>query len=579
MTTSNPHSPMRQEPQSAKGGWRIWYWLVEPAASIQELGARRQARLFSSILVVLVPLVLNGVIQTARFDNPMFGALLGLLPVVVLAYGLSRTKYYQLGITLTLTALSAVVFASFLLGDDYSSPIFLLESLIWMAQAILLGSILLSLRGTIILIAANLVGLALLPVFIPEVPISNLSTLVGFMLNMSVLTVVAYRHRDSLEKDRQFELTERNRELQAARAALEQNVADLTRASRVLETSEALGRRLATILDQPQLIAAVVEQVGSAFNYSHVHLYLLDETGEYLVEAGGAAAAQEYKIPCSQGLAGRAAQTKQVALASDVTQEAAWLPHPFSPEAKAEVAAPIIFGGQVLGVLDVQHNVSGGLQLQDAELIQAIANQVAVALRNTHLFAEAEAALAEARIAQERYIERAWEKGKAGKSDLKHRYTNMNAPALSEAILTRTKAHALGQKRPVMVSLDGSETAPKSIVAPVIVGGKTVGALQLHNTESANMQPWHEEDLALVEAVLDQVAQTAENLRLFDETRQRAEYERTVGEITQKIRQAPNLESLAKMAAETLVEVLGTSGGEIRLNITGTTLGGNGHGQ
>lgn len=575
MTTTNSDLPKQQALQPVRGISRIWQWLVEPAASIQEIGARRQARLFSSLLVVLIPIVINGVVQTARLNQSGSSKmLLGLLPIVVLAYGLSRTRYYQLGMYLISIALSVSVFASFLLQDDYSNPIFLYQSLIWMVQALLLGSMLLSLWGTLMLTAANLLGLALLPVFIPEVPVSSLLVLCSFMVSISVLILVAYRHRDLLEKDRQFELTQRNRELQAVRTSLEQHVADLTQSQRVLETSEALGRRLATILNQKQLISTVVEHLRSTFNYYRVYIYLFDATGEYLVESTGAVGqglpGQAHKIPRDQGLAGLAVKTKQVVLAPDVTQESAWLPNPLWPETKAEAAAPIIFGEQVLGVLDIQHNVSGGLQPEDADLFQAIANQLAVALRNTRRFAEAEAALTEARSVQERYIERAWEKGKAIQQGLKHRYALTNAPEPSETLLTATKIHALAQERAAIVSIDGSKTASKSIAAPVILGGKTIGVLQLHNMETEDSQLWSDEDLALVEAVLDQVAQTAESLRLFDETRERVDYERTVAEITQKLRQAPSLSILAKTAAEELGQVLGVSHSLVKLGPTST---------
>ena len=71
----------------------------------------------------------------------------------------------------------------------------------------------------------------------------------------------------------------------------------------------------------------------------------------------------------------------------------------------------------------------------------------------------------------------------------------------------------------------------------------------------------------MVEAILDQVALTAENLRLFDETRERADYERLVGEITQKIRQAPNFEILSRTASEAISEVLGVSHGGVSFNL------------
>jgi GAF domain-containing protein len=55
------------------------------------------------------------------------------------------------------------------------------------------------------------------------------------------------------------------------------------------------------------------------------------------------------------------------------------------PGTKAEIAVPVTYGDEVLGVLDVQEDEAGGLGPQDAQLLQTIAGQLAVALRNARL--------------------------------------------------------------------------------------------------------------------------------------------------------------------------------------------------
>src|SRR5688572_2772672 len=93
---------------------RTWRWLTEPAASIRGNEQRRQARLLSSLLAVLIPFGCIASTVIPFFFNPLFypftdlHAQMGIFSVITLmgAYGLSRTSRYTAAAVLTIAILA-----------------------------------------------------------------------------------------------------------------------------------------------------------------------------------------------------------------------------------------------------------------------------------------------------------------------------------------------------------------------------------------------------------------------------------------------------------------------------------------
>jgi GAF domain-containing protein len=168
----------------------------------------------------------------------------------------------------------------------------------------------------------------------------------------------------------------------------------LTARTHELAVSFEISRRLSTILNRKRLTLEVAELVRSSFDYYHAQIYLFDDSGKELIMVGGTGEAGKellesgHSLASGQGLVGKAASTGKVVLVSDVAQDPNWVSNTLLPGTKSEIAAPIVLGNRVIGVLDVQHDIPDGLAQSDANLLQSVANQVAVALQNAQLFEE-----------------------------------------------------------------------------------------------------------------------------------------------------------------------------------------------
>ena len=315
----------------------------------------------------------------------------------------------------------------------------------------------------------------------------------------------------------------------------------------------AINERLTGILNIDQLLDEVVDQIKDNFNYYHVHIYLFNQAKDRLVVAAGTGPAgatmkaNQHGIDVNaKSLVARAARNANVVSIANVRQEDHWLPNPLLPDTQAEMAIPVILEGQVVGVLDVQEDKTDAFDEASFDLLKSVADQVAVGIRNARQFEQVQSALAELQAIQTRYLEQSWDRASLS------RFTSAQAD--------------------VQLADEIAETTPV-LTRPIEFRQVTIGSLELEDTTPQRV--WSEDELTLVVAVVDQLAQSAENLRLFEETRQQAYYERLTNEITEKLRQAPTLEALAKMATDELGHLLGATHAKLDLGVEAEA---NGHG-
>jgi GAF domain-containing protein len=155
-----------------------------------------------------------------------------------------------------------------------------------------------------------------------------------------------------------------------------------------------VGTATATILETDKLLQEVVNLTKERFNLYHSHIYLLDEAGENLVLASGAgepgrlmkAAGLSIPLNREQSLVARAAREAQGVTVNDVTLAPDFLPNPLLPETRSELAVPMIVGGRVIGVFDIQSEQVGRFTDSDVNIQTTLAAQVATSLQNVRSF-------------------------------------------------------------------------------------------------------------------------------------------------------------------------------------------------
>lgn len=555
-----------------------WIKKIIIAPTFAEAGETRRANILNGVILTLIVgtslfLCLNFLVTGQfRLVNGLLFFGLPLIAKLVMHRGQVRLSGLFLASAMWV-GLAIVVYGSGTIGVTFAA--FLLPIVI--ISVVVGGDYGLLMTGLTILLGGVLPYLqALSPLTMTFRPLALQESLLFYTFLMFYIAFILRATTNTLNEmlklvhQNEQSLTESNRELQTIRASLEQRVEARTQR---LETVASLGERLSSILDLDQLLNELVTQVREKFNYYHVHVYLLDDSRQYLImragygEAGAKmkAAGHNISLNAVTSLVARAGRTGEIVIVGDVHQALDWLPNPLLPDTLSEIAVPIILEGRVVGVLDVQDNEIGRFDESDAALLRSLANQVAVAIRNAQLFTKVETALAEAHSLQEQYIQQAWQKSRLHFKQTHYHYVSpaTSLTPLDEEKMADIRQHGRTANQPFIISPEIDSDEAGQLVAPVVWRNQVIGAINFRFTD--DQRSWTEQELAIIEAVINQMAQTAENMRLFDNARQLATSEQVIREITNKLRAAPDLSRLVEIATEELGRRLSATHAKIEL--------------
>ncbi len=175
-----------------------------------------------------------------------------------------------------------------------------------------------------------------------------------------------------------------------------------------LETTSQVARDVISVLDRQELLNRVATRLSEAFGFYHVGIFLLDDAGEWAVleaassqdDVGAKAIGQQLKVG-QEGIVGYVAAHNEARIALDMDHSAMHFTKLHLPQTRSEIALPLQVRGQILGVLDVQSREANAFTEGDMAILQTMADQVAIAIHNAHLFAELQVAKETAEIASQ----------------------------------------------------------------------------------------------------------------------------------------------------------------------------------
>lgn len=187
-------------------------------------------------------------------------------------------------------------------------------------------------------------------------------------------------------------------------AQIEENITleQAMRRANLLAAAAEVSHNITQILDIDKLLQKSVDIICKAYDFYYAGVFLINETGEFAVlraghgEPGRIMMENNHKLAVGgNSMIGACTAQKAARISLDVDTEKVWYPNPVLPNTRSEMALPLLIGPRVIGAVTVQSVEAAAFSDEDISSLQAMANQLAIAIDNANKQRELEVAHAE----------------------------------------------------------------------------------------------------------------------------------------------------------------------------------------
>lgn len=478
---------------------------------------------------------------------------LGLLAITLL-----RVPYSARAYTLFLTPFVIGVNAVLAWGPWADGSIFLLAS-------VALGALLFDKRLDVTMAGMSVLFMTIVAVLqwldiyqlsAPAAPPTTLPHWVVYILDFSIIAAVIVAAMGQFKNAFMRIIQETQKALRAVaveRERLEEKVIERTEAleSRMnqLRNSASAARAIAEIQNIVELLEVTAKLISERFGYYHTGLFILDEQKKIaFLQAASSARGKEligqvFNVEIDRkNLLATAVEQNRAIIASDIDQKNFVADEHF-PLTRSRMVLPLAVRGNVIGLLDVHSDQPRAFNIEDAEVLQTLADLIAISFDNVRLINETQNLVSQLEANTSIQTQRTWRKLTSRQMPA-YQYT----PAGVRPIFNRDKRS------------DNVEDK-NNLLVPLVLYGQTIGNIKLKR--KVNHADWTEREKALVAKIADQVTLALENSRLVEEAQKSAARDQMIANISTRIRETLDIDSVARTAAEELRRVFDLKEAEI----------------